>query len=264
LSFRTAMRPLLPDGSAPAIPFHWPTAVRIRQQQPGALNVDGMRLSVQARDGAGATYSAILSVPIEVYAQRTDLSFPFRGKGIILQAGATNGGHRNTSGQFAIDALGLDESWSVIAPGDGSNPSDYRGWGREILAPAAGRIVRLRKDRPDQPVADVSDPAYFVPEFPDGGDPGNHMIIDHGQGEYSMMAHFQAGSIRHEPGAELVRGEPLGRLGNSGDSTGPHLHYQLQAGPDWEYADALPCRFVDVAENFLVRGTFFEPRAPAG
>jgi hypothetical protein len=39
---------------------------------------------------------------------------------------------------------------------------------------------------------------------------------------------------------------------------GPGLHYQLQAGPDWEYADALPCRFTNVSETILHRGTYFE------
>jgi murein DD-endopeptidase MepM/ murein hydrolase activator NlpD len=128
------------------------------------------------------------------------------------------------------------------------------------MAPADGRIVRARSDRPDQPVADVSDPHYYAPEYPNGGDPGNHLIIDHGNGEFSMMAHFQAGSMLVGIGDQVRQRQVLGKLGHSGDTSGPHLHYQLQAGPDWEFADALPFRFGNVDEPFLDRGTYFEAR----
>ena len=175
----------------------------------------------------------------------------------MLQGGATNGGHRNRSGGFALDALGLDDAWSV-QKGDGKKNTDYPGWGRELIAPADGVVVRARADRPDQPVGDESDPKYYAPEHPNGGDPGNHLVIDHGGGEFSMLAHFQAGSMLVKAGDRVKQGQPIGRLGHSGDTNAPHLHYQLQAGPDWENADGLPCAFANVSEKILDRGTDFE------
>lgn len=56
----------------------------------------------------------------------------------------------------------------------------------------------------------------------------------------------------------------LGKLGHSGDTDTPHEHYPLQAGPDSENADALPCKFTDVGEPILDRGTCFEARRRAG
>jgi len=138
-----------------------------------------------------------------------------------MQAGVTNGGHRNRSGHYAVDGLGLDENWSVSAPGEANRNEDYRGWGRTLIVPADGVVVRAVWERPDQPVAGVSDPHYYADGFPDGGDPGNHLVIDHGDGEFSMIAHFQAGSMLVRPGAKVRRGEPIGKLGNSGDTTGP-------------------------------------------
>jgi hypothetical protein len=260
LTYRTGLPARLADGSTPQPPFFWPFVVRLRFTEPRKLRVDAMRIEVEAADEAGLRSRSSITVPVQVYAQKTALVFPFRGKGIVLQGGAANGGHRNRSGAFAIDAMGLDEAWSVQAPGDGKQNTDYPGFGRELIAPAAGVVVRARSDRPDQPVGDESDAEFYAPEYPNGGDPGNHLVIDHGSGEFSMMAHFQAGSMLVKTGDHVAERQVLGRLGHSGDTNAPHLHYQLQSGPDWEYADALPCRFTNVAEPVLDRGTYFEAR----
>jgi murein DD-endopeptidase MepM/ murein hydrolase activator NlpD len=219
-----------------------------------------MRIAIELSDAEGRHATGMLAVPIETYSQKNALVFPFHGKGIILQGGATNGGHRNRSGDFAIDAFGLDEAWSIYSPGTGRNHSDYRGWGRDLIAPADGTVVRARNDRPDQPRADESNAQYYAPEFrkQGGGDAGNHLVIDHGADEFSMIAHFMAGSMVVKKGDRVKQGETLGKLGQSGDTNGPHCHYQLQSGPDWENADGLPCKFANVSERFLDRGTYFE------
>jgi hypothetical protein len=262
LTYRTGFAPTLRDGSAAPTPIFWPFVVRLRQTEPVALGVDAMRVAVTAKDDAGRRSTAVRLVPVETYVQKTSLIFPFRGKGIVLQGGATNGGHRNRSGAYAIDAMGLDEAWSVQRPGDGKKNSDYPGFGRTLIAPADGTVVKLRSDRPDQPVGDASDPAFFAPEFvkQGGGDPGNHLVIDHGHGEFSMIAHFMAGSLLVTDGEAVKQGQALGRLGHSGDSNAPHCHYQLQDGADWQFADALPVRFANVDEQILDRGTYFEAK----
>ena len=60
---------------------------------------------------------------------------------------------------------------------------------------------------------------------------GNCVIIDHGNSEYSVVAHMQQGSVTVKVGERVAAGQVIGKLGNSGDSFGPHLHYQLQSGP---------------------------------
>lgn len=248
----------LPDGSVPSTPLHWPFAIRVRNCEPVATAINSMRLTVAALDPRGGQRSAQITIPIETYQQKTSLIYPFRGKGIILQGGATNGGHRNRSGQFAIDGFGLTDTYAVMpVAAPETTPSIYAGWGRPLIAPADGVIVHARNDRPDQPDPNTSDPRYYAPEFPSGGDVGNHVVIDHGNNEFSMIAHFQAGSVLARVGDHVRQGDPLGRLGASGDATGPHVHYQLQAGPDWQYADALPCTFTNIHEGALVRGTYF-------
>jgi hypothetical protein len=242
-------------GERLAEPVQW-QMYRVRASRPIATATDEVRIVMRLRDAAGATVSAECSVPIGTYTPKTSLIFPFRGRGYISQAQANDGGHANRSGQFAIDALGVDENYAPVSSPEDVN-SAYVGFGRELVAPAAGTVVRVRADRPDQPVTNRSDPAYYAPEFPNGGDMGNHVVIDHGGGEFSVIAHMMAGSVLVALGETVRQGQPLGRLGNSGDTNGPHVHYQLQAGPDWPSADALPCTFTNVSVPNLVRGSFF-------
>lgn len=63
-----------------------------------------------------------------------------------------------------------------------------------------------------------------------------------------------AGSLAVAEGERVQRGQGIGRLGNSGDSFAPHVHYQLQDGPNWQSASGLPCRFSNIAAQRLERG----------
>jgi len=251
--------PRLPDGRDSPAPIYWPQAMRIRCSEAAAASIDAMHVELTLGD-AGNAVRAEITLPVETYEQKTVLIYPFKGKGIITNAGVTHGGHRNRSGQFALDGVGLDAGYAVYLSAHGRRSEDYAGWGRTVMAPAAGTVVRTRADRPDQPDPDNSDPKFFAPEFPNGGDPGNHAVIDHGNGEFSMLAHFQEKSLRVKTGDRVLQGQALARLGSSGDTVTPHLHYQLQSGPDHEWSDGLPCRFSNIESALLVKGTYFEAR----
>ncbi|MFE7579086.1 M23 family metallopeptidase [Streptomyces sp. NPDC057521] len=69
---------------------------------------------------------------------------------------------------------------------------------------------------------------------------GNHVVLDLGDGAYAVYAHVQRGSLRVRPGDEVGPGDLLGRCGNSGNSTQPHVHFQLMDGPDLETANGIP------------------------
>ena len=69
---------------------------------------------------------------------------------------------------------------------------------------------------------------------------GNHIVLDLGDGTYAMYAHVQRGSLRVRPGDEVEPGRVLGHCGNSGNSTEPHVHFQLMDGPDVETARGIP------------------------
>lgn len=245
----SAMTFALPPANGQFRPF----GLRLISRQPVAAAIDRMRVSVEFLD----TPSATVDVAIGVYQQRTALVFPFRGAGFVTQASAANGGHRNASGQFAIDAMGLSERYALQTGRGFARNRDLEGFGRELISPAAGAIVIARGDRPDQPVPGESNEEFHAPELRGAGDPGNHVVIDHGNGEFSMIAHLRSGSLAVREGDRVVQGQRIGELGNSGDSFAPHVHHQLQDGPDWQTANGLPHNYSNI-DSRLDRGAFFD------
>lgn len=71
---------------------------------------------------------------------------------------------------------------------------------------------------------------------------GNHVVIDHGNGEFSRLGHMKSGSVRVQKGQRVKSGDPVGEMGSSGSSLFPHLHYELATGPDMK-AEGLPSTF---------------------
>ncbi|EPH41666.1 M23 family metallopeptidase [Streptomyces aurantiacus] len=72
---------------------------------------------------------------------------------------------------------------------------------------------------------------------------GNHIVLDLGEGVFAMYAHVQRGSLAVRAGDKVVAGQRLGGCGNSGNSTEPHVHFQLMDGPDLETARGIPFRW---------------------
>ncbi|WP_030257063.1 M23 family metallopeptidase [Streptomyces violens] len=72
---------------------------------------------------------------------------------------------------------------------------------------------------------------------------GNHIVLDLGEGTYAVYAHVQRGSLTVRAGDKVLAGQVLGRCGNSGNSTQPHVHFQLMDGPDLETARGVPFRW---------------------
>ncbi|MEU7007874.1 M23 family metallopeptidase [Streptomyces sp. NPDC046332] len=80
---------------------------------------------------------------------------------------------------------------------------------------------------------------------------GNHRVLDLGDGTYAMYAHLKRGSLTVRPGDRVAAGQELARCGNSGNSTEPHVHFQLMDGPDLDTAWGVPFtwRGVGVPKN---------------
>jgi murein DD-endopeptidase MepM/ murein hydrolase activator NlpD len=75
---------------------------------------------------------------------------------------------------------------------------------------------------------------------------GNYVTIQHAPGEFSCLAHLVPGSVAVEPGEPVERGQEVGRCGHTGNSSEPHLHFQLQDSPTFEMAAGLPVEFTGV------------------
>ncbi|HEU4704605.1 MAG TPA: M23 family metallopeptidase, partial [Sphingomicrobium sp.] len=143
-----------------------------------------------------------------------------------------------------------------------ATPADAPCWDLPILAAAPGTVAIARDGMADEPKLGINgNPA---------GGPGNHVIIDHGNGEFTLYAHLRQGSVIGKPGDRVARGQQVGRCGNSA-SPGPHLHFQLMDGSDLDTARGLPLVFHDyyaplryVEQGTIVRGDVVLPAIPLG
>ena len=244
---------------SPTRAFTLPEAfdVRFYFRHPQALGIDSAGVRLTVADAKGRRAEQMLEIPIRYYQQKTVLTFPIRGHGIIGQDWITNGGHRDFWSAFAIDIDGLDQNDGELS--DANENAADAGWGREILAPAAGTVVYARNDVPTNPhPGEEPDSSWYKP-LPDPvmAYAGNCVIIDHGNSEYSVMMHMQPGSVTVKVGDRVATGHVIGRLGNSGDATGPHLHYQFQSGPRLFQHQSLPVRFQNIDIPQLSRGRYF-------
>jgi murein DD-endopeptidase MepM/ murein hydrolase activator NlpD len=247
--------------ASPTRAFTLPEAfdVRFYLRQPQALAIDSAAVRLTVADAKGNRSEQMLGIPIRYYQQKTALIVPFRGHGIVGQDYITSGGHGGYTNAFGIDLDGLDKNDGELSDAN-ENASDA-GWGRELLAPAAGTVVYVRNDVPTNPHPGVEpgDDWYRPLHDPVMAYGGNCVIIDHGNSEYSVLMHMQPGSVTVKVGDRVTAGQVVGRLGNSGDAFGPHLHYQLQSGPRLFQDQSLPFRFQNI-DAPLHRGEYFVAR----
>ena len=192
------------------------------------------------------------------YATKTSLNLPFAGQWFVFWGGRTLAQNYHTVSvdqRFAYDILIQHRGSSH--QGDGKRNEDYYGFAQTLVAPAAGTVVGIENGIEDNV------PGVMNPKQP----MGNHVIIDHGNGEFSFFAHFRKGSVAVKKGDALRAGDLLGLVGNSGNSSEPHLHYHLQDTAEFAKGRGLPAAFQDyvadgqwVKRGEPVRGQVIEKR----
>lgn len=87
---------------------------------------------------------------------------------------------------------------------------------------------------------------------------GNYVVIDHGNNEFSIFAHLKNGSVRVAKGNHVEAGDLLGKVGNSGNTTQPHLHYHMQNSAEIFNGEGLPVQF----NHYYANGVFIERGEP--
>ena len=126
---------------------------------------------------------------------------------------------------------------------------DCFGWAQPVYSPIEGRVVAAHDGWPDiMEINNLRDSfnAMFHTPRSNGNDfrplAGNHVIIQTDQFS-AVLAHLRNGSVKATEGQHVKAGDLLGEVGNSGNTTGPHLHFQLMKGDNPFTATGVPCRF---------------------
>jgi len=199
--YRTYVRTARFANAEPAIAWRW------------TLNDDGAVAGLRYGRGEPAPSA------YEDYETRADMRLPFRDAWTVAWGGRSLEDNYHAAypdQRYAYDFV-VQQDGSTHQD-DGRRNEDYHCFGRQVLAPAAGTIVTAVDGVPDQT------PGEMNPDAP----LGNHVIIDHGDAEFSFLAHLKNGSVAVEAGQSVKAGDPIGTCGNSGNSSEPHLHHHLQ------------------------------------
>lgn len=144
--------------------------------------------------------------------------------------------------RYAFDFVAMKND--VTHLGDGKQNEDYYAFGRDVFAPADGIVVAIEADIVDN-VPGVMDPYHPL---------GNYVVLDHGNDEYSLVAHLQQHSVLVAVGDVVSRGEQIGQSGNSGNSSEPHIHFQVMNGPHVETAQSIRIRIAGYEQ--IVQGDY--------
>lgn len=218
---------------------------------------------------------------LEVTSDLPVLAPPLRGDGWVAINGCCrpDGGHRSTAlpidnqlafaQRFAIDWMRLDPR-GRLSHGDPERLESYASYGADVLAVADGTVVTARDDLPERRPPHLPDPSTIRLD----NVLGNHLILRVGPRAHVLYAHLQPGSLRVRPGQMIRRGEVLGLLGNSGNTSAPHLHLHVMAGPDlgseglpygidrFAFAGTIPESDIEAVYGFS--GSWPELRTPEG
>lgn len=149
---------------------------------------------------------------------------PFAAESYMFHAGhntMVNYHVAHRSQKHAFDMVTLYEDGSENN-GDRQVLEDYACFGAPLIAPVSGEVVIVESGAIDQPIggSDPKNPA------------GNHVVIKMDDTHYALLAHMKQDSAVVAVGDYVAVGEKLGECGNSGNTSGPHLHFQIQRYPD--------------------------------
>jgi hypothetical protein len=178
----------------------------------------------------------------------TPYQLPFEGTWLVVWGGDTEleNYHVSTPNQrHAYDILIWKDG--ATYSGDGTANEQYYAWGQKVLAPAGGTVVAVLNDQEDLLPNQIADPEAAQQIAPATHPAGNHVVIQVAGSEFVLLAHIQQGSVRVQPGDDVRAGDVLGLVGNSGNTSEPHIHIHVQDAEDFFAPDAtgLPLQFTD-------------------
>jgi hypothetical protein len=217
---------------------------------------DRIRCVAHHDGGAG-----VAELPVEVYRQRTALRLPVEGRWWVIDGNRFDGHHASAilaSQIFAYDLGRLGPDLATWA-GDTARNSAYHASGQPIVAVADGEVVAIHDGVPENTPGRRPTWQSILQRPHDLA--GNYVVLRHAGQEHSVYIHLRPG-LQVKVGQRVERGQVLGRCGNSGNSLEPHLHFQLQDGPDPLRAAGLPVRFSDFTIHLAHLRLYVPPDKP--
>lgn len=224
---------------------------------------DLLRVSVEWEGPDGSMRSESRDLPVAEHVTPNAYVFPVVGVWYNAAGAGLRTHHRWVSNEeFALD-LAIIGSGGRSRRGEADLPSDFFAYGEDVLAIADGDVVRVEGGMPEtlgmfpREGESAEDFEARIAEMQMGflrqsiyAALGNHVTLRHANGEFSHYVHLAENSVSLAVGDRVSQGQVIGKVGHSGNSTEPHLHFQLTDGPDPLYSRGLPIVFTNATELF--------------
>lgn len=174
------------------------------------------------------------------YLTKTNFILPFKGILMVSNGGRTpeTNNHNRPVDKGPQNML-YAYDFRTENSGKEKGLNEFPIFGKEVLAPGDGVVIQVINGAIDV-LPGERDRSVGV---------GNAIMIDHQNGEYSLLCHFKQDSIKVKVGNKVKQGEVIALCGNTGNTSQPHIHFHLQNNPRLHLGKAIPIQFRKIIVN---------------
>lgn len=193
----------------------------------------------------------------DTYAGSIEYSLPFNGEWVVANGGVdeeTSHSWDIYPQRYAYDFLILDDKASSYF-GDEKNLNSYYCYGKDVLAPADGTVVAVYDHFSDCRILGGGQTDSSASDIG-----GNRIVIQHAEHEFSTICHLIPQSAAVQVGQQVQRGDIIARCGNSGNTSEPHIHFQVQNTKNFYSSIGLPIRFKSIKKSPILDYEKLDPR----
>ncbi len=232
---------------------------------------DNIKITVASRNKKG-TSKAVLNLATKNSVSDNSFIFPVSGSWYAAAGPSAHTHHRWAyMEEFAYDLVQMGAN-NLTYKDDYTKPENYYCYGQDVLAIGAGEIIAVMDSIDDAKLypKDLPQEEYMkfvrarqsdlIKKYGVLGVSGNIVLLKHGEKEYSFYGHLKKGSVTVKPGQKISQGHVIAQIGNSGNSTEPHLHFQLNEGSAILTSRSVPIRFSNLnwSESFETEGAYIK------
>ncbi|MGZ8508967.1 MAG: M23 family metallopeptidase [Chitinophagaceae bacterium] len=232
---------------------------------------DSIQITVTTRNNKGPG-KAILNLGTKNYTSDNNFILPVSGSWYAAAGPSAHTHHRWAyMEEFAYDLVQLGAN-NLTYKDDYTNAENYFCYGKDVLAVAAGEVIAVMDSIDDAKLypKDLPQEEYMkfvrarqselIKKYGVLGVSGNIVLLKHGEKEYTFYGHLKKGSVTVKPGQKISQGHVIAQIGNSGNSTEPHLHFQMNEGSSILNSRSIPIKFANLnwSESFEPEGAYIK------
>ena len=209
--------------------------------------IDELVIKVNYIEG-GENQIQELKIPLTQYKNKNQYIFPLKGNISTCGNYNTLPDHRqHYSMEFAFDMAQYNADQKLRYK-ENMYEEDYIVYGKDILAIADGEVVDCYHSFTMTTSWDWNERKPLIDKYGLAAQCGNHIVLKHANDEYSFYGHLVTDSLTVKKGDKVKQGQVIAKVGNTGLSNCPHLHFQLMDGPNFLANRGLPCSFSNIRD----------------